>query len=106
MTRRFVSIIAKEEGPHVRAGLRCHRAFTLIELILVLLIIGTVLAMASPSLRGWSRGSKIRDAGEQFLSVARYGRAQAVADARMYRLQVDAKSGTYQLLVQDGEQFT
>src|SRR5437763_12537532 len=85
---------------------REHSGFTLIELVLVLLIIGTCLAMASPSLRGWSRGSKVRDAGDQFLSIARYGRTAATADARVYRLQIDAPGGTYQLLVQDGEQFT
>src|SRR5438067_6050559 len=76
--------------------------FTLIELITVMVIICIVLAMAAPSLQGWSRGSKLRDAGDQFLAVARYAQAQSVSEARIYRLQVDAKAGRYWLLAQDG----
>ena len=36
--------------------------FTLLELILVMVIICTALALAAPSLNGWARGSKMRDA--------------------------------------------
>src|SRR4051812_43895255 len=61
--------------------------------------------MAVASWRGTSRGMKLRDAGEQFLSVARYARTQAAAEARVFRLNVDAQNRTYQLTAQDGQDF-
>jgi type II secretion system protein H len=82
-----------------------HHAFTLLELVLVLLIVSIALATAAPSLRGWNRGSKLRDAGEQFLAVARYARTQSAADGRVYRINIDANSGSYVLTAQDGQQF-
>ena len=81
------------------------RAFTLLELVFVLVIISTTLALAAPSLRGWSRGSKLRDAGEEFLAMTRYARGQAIAGGQVYRMYVDANGGTYQLMVQEGADF-
>jgi len=52
--------------------------FTLIELILVLLIISITMALAAPSLRGWSDGAKLRDAGDLFVASAKWARAQAI----------------------------
>lgn len=86
-------------------GSHPSRAFTLLELVFVLVIISTTLALAAPSLRGWSKGSKLRDAGDEFLAMTRYARGQAVAGGRVYRLYVDANAGTYQLTAQDGAEF-
>jgi prepilin-type N-terminal cleavage/methylation domain-containing protein len=80
-------------------------AFTLIELILVMVIICVALARAAPSLRGWNRGTQLRNAGDDFLATARWARAQAVADAKVYRLNVDAGAGKYWVTVQQGGQF-
>lgn len=79
-------------------------AFTLLELVLVLVIIGTALGMAAPSLRGWSRGSRLRDTADQFLALTRLARSQAVASCQVHRLCLSS-SGQYQLLVQHGEEF-
>jgi Tfp pilus assembly protein FimT len=79
--------------------------FTRLELILVLVIICVALAMAAPSLHGWSRGSQLRDSGDQFLTLARWARAQAASQARVYRLNVDAAAGTFWVTVQQGDQF-
>src|SRR5207244_2945716 len=80
-------------------------AFTLLELILVMVIICTALAMAAPSLNGWARGSKMRDAVDQFVALTQFARTQAVSTATVHRLQVDGGARTYYVLVQDGEQF-
>jgi type II secretion system protein H len=82
-----------------------RRAFTLIELILVLVILSTALAIAAPSLRGWSKGSKLRDAADQFQAVTRWARAQAIAESQTYRLNVEAHEGRYWLTTQDGMEF-
>jgi Tfp pilus assembly protein FimT len=84
---------------------RRQLAFTLWELILVMVIITTALAMAAPSLSGWGRGSKLRDVGDQFLAVTRWARSQAIADAQVYRLNIDSSVGAYWLTAQQGEQF-
>jgi prepilin-type N-terminal cleavage/methylation domain-containing protein len=81
------------------------RGFTLLELVLVMVIMVIAMGMMAPSLRGWSHGSKIRDAGDQFLAVARYGQTQAAANGQIYRLNVDSNAGTYFLTKQDGQQF-
>jgi prepilin-type N-terminal cleavage/methylation domain-containing protein len=80
-------------------------AFTLLELILVMVIICTALAIAAPSLNGWARGSKMRDAVDQFVALTQFARTQAVSTATVHRLQVDAGARTYYVLMQDGEQF-
>ena len=82
---------------------RTHPAFTLIELMLVLAVIGTVLAMAAPSLRGWSRGRTLDGVAAGFLATTRLARAQAVAECRVYRIELTANG--YRLALQEGEQF-
>jgi prepilin-type N-terminal cleavage/methylation domain-containing protein len=80
-------------------------AFTLLELILVMVIITTALAMAAPSLGGWGRASKLRDMGDQFLGVTHWARSQAIADAQIYRLNIDPTAGAYWVTMQSGTQF-
>ena len=61
---------------------RKHKsAFTLIELVTVLVVIAIALAIAAPSLRTWSENSKLRNCSEQFLSATRWARRQAISTA-------------------------
>jgi type II secretion system protein H len=80
-------------------------AFTLLELVLVMVIIAIVLAAVAPKLRGWSRGRELRDAADAFVDMTRYARAQSAADGTTYRLTIDSTAGTYQLTKLDGAQF-
>jgi type II secretion system protein H len=82
-----------------------QRAFTLLELVLVLLIISTVVAAAAPSLRNWNRGARLRDATDELLATTRLARSQAAATARLHRLNIDPQAGRYWLTMQDGQQF-
>jgi Tfp pilus assembly protein FimT len=75
------------------------------ELILVLVIISTMLALAAPSLRGFWTGARARDAATEVQSLARYARTQAAAEGRVYRLNVDAASGVCRVEVQEYGQF-
>src|SRR5687768_16481901 len=84
---------------HLRSG------FTLIELVMVLVVIATALAVAAPSLGGWRRGQRLNTAGDEFLAVARHGRALAIANAQVHRLYVDPADGRYWLMAQEGQQF-
>ena len=78
--------------------------FTLLELVLVLVVMATILALAAPSLSGWSHGAQLRDAGEQFLAVTRWARAHAISEAQIHRLNVGPAQ--YQVLIQDGQNFS
>src|SRR3954469_14534881 len=80
-------------------------AFTLLELMLVLLIIAVALTFAAPKLRAWGRGRELRDAAEQFISLTRYARAQAASTGNVHRITIDSQSSTYQLTRQDGQTF-
>lgn len=84
---------------------RIQSAFTLVELVMVLVVIGVALAVAAPSLGGWRRGQRLNTAGDEFLAVARHGRAMAIADSRLHRLYVDPASGRYWLMTQVGHEY-
>jgi type II secretion system protein H len=71
--------------------------FTLLELILVMVIISTVLAMAAPSLRGFFSSRKTHDAAANILSLMRFARSQAIAEGLSYRLNFDQTRGAYWL---------
>ena len=70
---------------------------TLLELVLVMVIICTVLAMAAPSLRGFFGSRRTADAAAQIVALTQYARAQAAAEGTVYRLNVDPREGTYWL---------
>ncbi len=79
--------------------------FTLLELVLVMVIICTVLAMAAPSLRGFFASRQTADAAAQIVALTHLARSRAVAEGRLYRLNLDVEAGTYRLTVQEGGTF-
>ena len=70
---------------------------TLLELVLVMVIICTVLAMAAPSLRGFFGSRRTADAAAQIVALTRFARTQAAAEGTVYRLNLDPREGTYWL---------
>ena len=80
-------------------------AFTLLELIAVLVLISTVLAAAAPSLRGFVRGRQTADAAAQILSLTRLARSRAASRGCIHRLNLDAEGGTYWLTMQRAGAF-
>lgn len=84
--------------------MRCQRVkygFTLLELILVMIILCTVLAMAAPSLGGFFSSRRMYDMAEQIQVLIRGARIQAVSEARCYRLEFDLTRREYRLTVQN-----
>jgi prepilin-type N-terminal cleavage/methylation domain-containing protein len=86
--------------PARRAG-----GFTLLELILVLILISTVLALAAPSLRRFARARETTDAASHLLALTRLAGSQAAAQAHTWRLNIDPDSATYWLTVQKAGGF-
>lgn len=81
------------------------RAFTLLELILVMIIICTMLAIAAPNLRGFFSSRQLNNVAEQMSILCRYARQQAINDGTAYRLVIDTVDREYRLMVLDQSQF-
>ena len=77
-----------------------RQAFTLIELVLVLVVAATVLAIAAPTLRGFFASRGTADAALNVLSLTRWARSQAISQGSTCRLNVDDASNTCWLSVQ------
>lgn len=74
--------------------------FTLLELVLVMMIMCTVLALAAPSLRGFFASHQTQDAAACIVALAGFARSQAIAEGCVYRFNFDGDEGTYWLTVQ------
>ena len=70
------------------------------ELILVMVVIGAVLGLSAPSLRGFFASRQTADAAATMLSLTKLARSQAVAQANLCRLNIDPQARTYWLTVQ------
>jgi len=80
---------------------RTSRAYTLLELVLVLAIIASTLAMVAPALSGFARGRRAEEAARQFVSLTRWARSQAVTDGVSYQLIVDPTAGQWKINTYD-----
>jgi prepilin-type N-terminal cleavage/methylation domain-containing protein len=78
------------------------RGFTLIELMLVMTMLLTVIAVAMPSLSNFFRGRTLDSETRRFLSLTRYGQSRAVSEGIPMVLWMDTKEGTYGLEQEQG----
>ena len=81
------------------------QAFTLVELVLVLAILTLVVAMIAPSLRGFSSGRTHKHMATTVLAMTKYARTQAIAEGRVYRLNVDNEDKSLWLTCESGSTF-
>lgn len=81
------------------------KAFTLLELILVMIILCTVLAMAAPSLRGFFSSRQLNGISEQILTMTRYAKVQSVFESNYYRINFDPQRRQYWLSSLNGGQY-
>ena len=84
---------------------RPSSGFTLIELILVMAIMATVMALAAPQLTRWKKGGKLRNAADEFIAATRWARSKAAADGAMYAVAIDKQSGTYRVQMKTGQEY-
>src|SRR5208282_6345453 len=76
---------------------KTSRAFTLIELILVMTMMIIVLGVVFPSLEGFFHGRNLDNEARQFLSLTRYGQSRAISEGIPVELWINPKQATYGL---------
>lgn len=73
---------------------RTSRGFTLIELVLVMLIIGLLLALVAPTMGGFMRSQRLDQSARTVAAMLKQARVSAAADARPHRLVIDTDDNT------------
>ena len=73
------------------------RGFTLVELVVVMTLLVTVIALASPSLAGFFRGRAVEAEARRFMSLTRLGQSRAASEGIPMILWIDLNQRTYGL---------
>ncbi len=91
---------AERRPPALRVRRRRAGAFTMVELLLVMVLICIILGATAPSLRGFFAARKTTSAAAQIMMLIQYARTQAIADGCNYRLYFDTTRNQYWLTIQ------
>jgi prepilin-type N-terminal cleavage/methylation domain-containing protein len=78
--------------------------FTLIELILVMGLLVTVLALSAPRLASFFQGRNLDAEAKRFLALTRLGQSSAIAEGIPMVLWIDEQNGEYGLEPEPGYQ--
>ena len=74
-----------------------RRAFTLVELVVVVVIIGIMTAMIIPEMAGTFEDALLRSTGREIVNVFSLANSRAVSLNQSYRVRLDSKTGSYLL---------
>ena len=81
---------------------RSARAFTLIELTLVMALLLIVFSVAMPMLKSFFHGRDLESEARRFMSLLRYGQSRAVSEGVPMVLWIDSRRSLYGLQQQAG----
>jgi prepilin-type N-terminal cleavage/methylation domain-containing protein len=76
--------------------------FTLLELMIVIVVIGILVAMALPNMGGWSAKRELENTARDFLSNFQQARNQAITLGRNVVIQVNVANDWYQVQDSNG----
>ncbi len=88
--------IRKRRGASFPAALQ-NRAFTLIELILVLALLVVITSLAAPAMSNFIRGRALDSEARRLVALMHAGQSRAVSEGLPMVLWVDEKQGAYGL---------
>ena len=86
----------KRRGASLPAALQ-NRAFTLIELILVMALLVIITSLAAPSMAKFIRGRALDSEARRMVALMHVGQSRAVSEGLPMVLWVDEKQGAYGL---------
>lgn len=76
-----------------------NKAFTLLEILLVIIVIGVILGLAAPNFtKGFSR-FELDETSEDILSTSRWAQAMAISQQRIYALAFTEDRRSYNLVL-------
>lgn len=73
------------------------RGFTLVELTVVVILIGVMLSVVLPEMRGTYEDALLRKTARTLVSACSLAHSQAITTGRQARLHLDAKKGAYRI---------
>jgi type II secretion system protein H len=77
-------------------------AFTLIELIVVMVLLGIAAALVAPHMASFFRGRILNSEARRLLALTHYGQSRAVAEGVPVLLWIDSPHSSYGLITQSG----
>lgn len=83
-------------------GAKNFSAFTLIELVLVMALLATIMAISAPSLSRSFHGRNLEQQATQLLAATEYARAEAISQGVPMNVWIDAPSGMFGVQAKDG----
>src|SRR5262245_28737302 len=86
--------------------LRHRRAFTLMELILVMTVLTIAASITAPALANFFRGRSLDHEARRLLSLIRQGQSRAVSEGLPMDLWIDAQQGAYGLEAEPSYEVT
>jgi len=96
---RLLGLVAV--GKH-RCAAKARGAFTLIELIFVMVLLIVVASMVAPRMSSFFRGRVLSSEARRMLSLVNYAQSRAVAEGVPVLLWIDATNASYGVSVQGG----
>jgi Tfp pilus assembly protein FimT len=92
-----VASVSRTSGGRLSAG-----AFTLVELIFVMVLLIIVASLVAPRMSAFFQGRALSSEAQRFLSLTHYAQSRAVAEGVPVLLWIDASKSSYGLEVQGG----
>lgn len=71
------------------------KAFTLLELVVVMTLLSVVLAIAAPRLAGFMSGRDFREEARRILSLVRHGQSEAISRGQRVEVWFKPETGEY-----------
>jgi prepilin-type N-terminal cleavage/methylation domain-containing protein len=82
---------------------RHGRGVTFLEIMVVVVILGVLMAVSAPTLRGVHERNKLRAASRELAALVRFARQQAVLRGHSTEVRVNAELGKYRLFLDPPE---
>src|SRR5664279_2206826 len=99
--RRLVALVGNGLGNRKSHIANCRSpncsAFTLIEVMVVMVLIGIMTAMILPEMKGTYEDALLRSTGRELVSVCGLASSHAVSVNQAHRLHLDPKTGHYSI---------